>query len=626
MSTRSVIKSLRSFQWLILFILAVASSCMTVGSARADDDLRAILHKRAGGAGGRGTPWQRGRGDSGSPLGIGGREGQGGRREITPYPLPLTPYPSPLTTHPSSLTPPLPPPEELLEQPPITPTREKVNNDTLPSKLTVQRFEVIGSTVFKPETFAKVTAPFIGKPMSYAELLEVRSAVTQFYVEQGYITSGAYIPQQELKDGVVKIQVVEGDLEEIKVIGNKRLNSKYVRDRISVATSKPLNTPRLLQALQLLQLNPLIKNVSAELSTGSRPGTSLLQVRITEAPTEGVQLVTDNGRSPSVGTFRRQLQLTEANLLGQGDALSLAYANTDGSNTFDANYIFPINRRNGTIGFGFGTTSSKVIEPPFDELDIEADSRYYELSLRQPVVQTPNQELALGLQAVRQTSKTTLLDTPFPLSVGADALGNTKVTALRLFQEWTSRNSQEVFAARSEFSLGLGAFNATVNDDAADSRFFAWHGQAQWVRLLAPDTLLLVRGDLQLADSELVPLEQFGLGGQESVRGYRQDAFLSDNGAFISTELRLPILRVGSRQQGVLQLIPFVDIGTAWNSSGKNNPSPNTLASVGLGLQWQQSERFKVRLDWGIPLVDVDLRERTWQENGLYFSVIYTPF
>lgn len=67
---------------------------------------------------------------------------------------------------------------------------------------------------------------------------------------------------------------------------------------------------------------------------------------------------------------------------------------------------------------------------------------------------------------------------------------------------------------------------------------------ARTSRLLAPDTLLLVRGDVQLSTTSLVPLEQFSLGGFQNVRGYRQDLLLSDNGAFASAEVRLPILRL----------------------------------------------------------------------------------
>jgi len=88
------------------------------------------------------------------------------------------------------------------------------------------------------------------------------------------------------------------------------------------------------------------------------------------------------------------------------------------------------------------------------------------------------------------------------------------------FSDWT--RATEVIAARSEFSLGIGAFNATINDDLPDSRFSLGGGRRSGAP--PPDTLL-IRGDVQLSDRALVPIEQFSLGGLESVRGYRQDLY-----------------------------------------------------------------------------------------------------
>jgi len=519
----------------------------------------------------------------------------------------------------------LPSPEDLLELSPSTPILPEVRSGTIPGAITVQRFEVVGSTVFSPETLARVTAPFTQRPIAFAELLQARSAVTKLYTDQGYSTSGAFIPPQRFQGGVVKIQVVEGGLEAINVSGTQRLNRSYVRNRLKRATSKPLNVPRLLEALQLLQLNPLIKTLSAELSAGLNPGTSLLEVRVTEAQSFRPQLVFDNNRSPSVGSFQRGIQLTEANLLGLGDSLGLGYINTEGSNELNASYTLPLNASNGTLGLNYGMTRSHVTEPPFDRLDIDGNLRDYNLTFRQPLIQTPTREFALGLTAARRESDTSLLGIPFPLSLGADLQGRTRVSALRFFQEWTQRGTQSVLAARSQLSLGLGAFDATINETDPDSRFLAWRGQVQLVRLLAPETLLLLRSDVQLATSGLVPLEQFSLGGQESVRGYRQDALFSDNGAFASAEFRFPIYRAPS-QQSVLQLAPFIDFGTAWNTSERANLDTNTLVSIGLGLRWQLGDQLTARLDWGLPLVSIPSSERTWQENGFYFSVGYSPF
>ena len=519
---------------------------------------------------------------------------------------------------------PLPPPEQLLAPPTSPPTPEPIPGK-VPATISVEWFEFEGNTAISDEQLAEVTKPFTGKPITFAELFQARSAVTELYIRRGYITSGALIPPQTLDKGVVTIQVVEGGLESINVTGTRRLNPNYVRSRIAIATEKPLNRDRLLEALQLLQLNPLIQNLSAELSAGTEPGSSALEVRVTEAKTFNTQLSLDNSRPPSVGTERRRIQLSEANLLGLGDAISLGYSNTDGSNAWDVSYTLPTNPRNGTLRLSYGRTSSEVIESPFDRLDIEADSRYYELTLRQPLLQTPTQEFAFGVTATRQESETTLLGIPLALSPGADARGRTRISALRFFQEWTKRSSREVLAARSQFSVGIGAFDATINNDPPDSRFVSWRGQAQWVRLLAQDTLLLVRGDLQVADRALVPLEQFSLGGQQTIRGYRQDLLLTDNGVLGSAELRFPILRI-PRWNTLLQLAPFIDIGGAWNNSGRPDPDPGFLASLGLGLQLQVSDRISARLDYGVPLVSVDTNKRTWQEHGFYFSIIVNPF
>jgi len=233
--------------------------------------------------------------------------------------------------------------------------------------------------------------------------------------------------------------------------------------------------------------------------------------------------------------------------------------------------------------------------------------------------------LAVGLTLGRRTTRTELLgDIPFP-SPGADTEGRTTESVVRFFQEYTKRSSQSVFALRSQFNFGVDALGSTVNVEPPDTRFFSWRAQAQWVRLLAPEMLLIVRGDLQLGDRPLLPIEQFGVGGQLSVRGYRQDLLLTDNGAFGSAEVRIPILRL-PKQQALLQLTPFIDYGQGWNNGESPNPDPSALVSAGFGLRLQVSNNFTARMDFGFPLVQVNSQKETLQEKGIYFSVVYTLF
>ncbi|MFB2935726.1 ShlB/FhaC/HecB family hemolysin secretion/activation protein [Aerosakkonemataceae cyanobacterium BLCC-F154] len=555
-------------------------------------------------------------------------------QQINPsQPVPRLPLP-PVTPPPPLPTPePLPPPSELLTPPsgtPSTPEALPLPSD-IPGEIKVEGYEVEGSTVFSKEDFDKVLQPFVGN-ISFAQLLQARSAITQLYVDNGYITSGAFIPPQTLTGGIVKIQVVEGSIEEIKVTGTGRLNPNYVRSRLRLGAKTPLNVNRLLQSLQLLQLNPLIRNISAELSAGTRPGLSVLEVTVRPERTFNATISLDNSSPPSVGVFRRQLSINQANLTGNGDTFAVNYSNTNGSNQVEANYILPVNARNGTIRLGFDWIKSSIIEEPFDQVDIGAVSYDYELSFRQPIILTPNQELALGLTFNRRESNTTLLGEPFQLSPGANEQGETRLSVIRFFQEWTQRESRSVFAARSQFSLGVGLFDASNRESGPDGHFFSWRGQAQWLRLLGGNAadpsgspILLIRADMQLADRPLVPLEQFALGGFDSVRGYRQDLFLTDNGILGSVEVRIPVYRLRDRP-GVFQVIPFIDVGSVWNNGDRENPDPSTIASIGVGLQWQMGERLRFRFDYGLPLVNTGLRERTLQEQGFYFSFQYNPF
>jgi filamentous hemagglutinin family protein len=510
---------------------------------------------------------------------------------------------------------------------------DKPSSPTLP----VQRFEAIGSTVFTPEQLAAVTQPFLQHPLTFDRLLEARSAIAQLYLDAGYLTSGAYIPPQIVQNGAVTIQVVEGQLENIVVRTNGRLNDRYIKHRLARIISEPVHPEGVLTALQLLQLDENIETISAELSPGVHSGTNLLTVTVQEKPLLGTQLTVDNNRAPSVGSFRQTVQTNFSNLLGLGDVATVAYSHTDGSNTWDAIYGIPLNSRNGTLSFYYGRGESKIVEVPFDELEIEADSQVYEIAYRQPfqsIQKKPRengedeyvfQEFALGFTASRRNSQTSLLGIDFPLSPGANDEGETRISALRFFQEWTQREDKQVFAARSQLSLGVGWFDATVNNNEPDSRFLAWRGQAQWVRRVTDNTLLLMRGDVQLSPNALLPFERFGLGGQDRIRGYRQDALLTDNGALASVELRLPIPVVSGRGR-LVQIAPFLDAGLGWNSDDRPNPEQNALLSAGVGLRMQFGNRLTARVDWGIPLVDLDSREKTWQENGLYFTIVSDLF
>jgi len=480
----------------------------------------------------------------------------------------------------------------------------------------------------------------VNRDLSAAELVLASEAITQRYVDDGYINSGAYVPEAVLEGGPAEIRVLEGSLDAINVnvepprkafsLGQS-LKPGYVERRLARATDAPLNINKLVDGVRLLELDPVIESVSTELVPGTETGTSTLNVTVLPAKPFEASVSVDNSRSPSVGSIQQQLNVSQANLLGVGDRLNIAASRSSGSNSVNLGYSIPVNARNGTLGLSFSRSSSKVVEAPFDELDIESKARTYEVSYRQPIIQTPNEELGLSLKAFRRASEGFFLDgaTPFP-SRGSDEDGRTRISALRFGQDWTKRQPKQVLSLQSEFSLGLGLFDATVssNNDASqpDGQFFAWRGRGQWVRRLGSDVLLSVKGDTQLAANPLLSSEQFGLGGVGTVRGYRSNSLLTDSGWLASAEVQVPVVRI-PKWDSTIKLVPFLDMGGGWNLGVQEQPETSRLMSTGVGVLWDLGDRFRARLDWGFPLTSIEGNDgESLQEKGINFSVRWNGF
>jgi hemolysin activation/secretion protein len=514
-----------------------------------------------------------------------------------------------------------PQPAPLKSAPDISPNPQpQINSE----EINVLRYEIVGSTVFSDRELATITQPFTGR-VTFDGLQSAQKAIEQLYIDRNYLTSGAYIPtgQRLSIDGaVVKIQIVEGRLEDIKIVGTQRLNPDYIRSRLALATQQPLNNDRLIEGLRLLQQDPLIENITAELSGGIQPGTNLLEIKVRERNTLTAEIGVNNNRASSIGTIQRRAQISQANLTGAGDNLILAYNNTDGSNGIDTSYTIPLNASQTTLSFNAGGSNSQIIEAPYQPLDLNTKSRYYEVNIRHPIIRRAErdatQEFAVSLTGSKIESTSAFGDIPFPLSRGADDNGRTSVSALRFAQEYIQRDNQSVLTLRNQLNFGLNALNSTINNNAPDSRFFTWQIQGRYLKQLANNTDLIVQGKVQLADRSLLSLEQLSIGGQNTVRGYRQDTLIADNGAFASVEWQLPL---NNSTNNIFQLTPFIDVGTVWN----NNSNPNTLLSTGVGLQWR-TDRLNARIDWGIPLINYPTQKGSWQDNGLYFSIRYFLF
>ena len=456
---------------------------------------------------------------------------------------------------------------------------------------------------------------------TFEDLVCLRSRITQLYLAKGYVTSGAFLANnQDLSNGIVTIQVVEGELEDIVITGLERLQESYLRSRLELAAQKPLNKNDLETGLQLLVINPLFKTVDAELTAGQKTGSNVLLINVKQARSFTAGIGVNNYRAPSIGEFQGSVNLAHGNFLGFGDRLSAEYGVTEGLDIYNVGYTIPWNAYDGTIGFSYNNSDSGIIEAQFRDLDIKSETESYAVDLRQPLTRSPNQEFTLGFGLDIRRRRTFFGDEPYSFSVGVEN-GKSNTTVLRFSQDWVKRDTKSVLAARSQFNIGIDAFDATINDTGTDGQFLVWQGQFQWVKQLSPRVLFIARVGGQFTGDSLLSLEKFSLGGVSTVRGYEENQLVTDSGVLGTLELRIPV----TKNPSTLNLNPFVEFGTGWNND-EPNPENSTIASIGLGMDWAIGGGLLFNVDYGIPLIDVNNQGNSLQENGFHVSFRYQPF
>lgn len=497
----------------------------------------------------------------------------------------------------------------------------------------IKQIKLTGNTVFSEQELKQMTQRYENRTVTNQELQSLKYILSRYYIDHGYINSGIILPDQEIKNGIIHFQVIEGELSKLQISGNAWLRSAYIDDRIRQSFETPLNIKDVQNRLLILQQDPLIERINAELSPGLKPGQSRMNLSLVEARPYQAGFVVANDRSPSIGGVSGRLWLRHNNLTGFGDALSFNYTATEGLNDFSGSYSLPLTAYDTRLSLYYQNSESDVVENAFNKIPISSRAETYGASLAQPLYRTPNQTFSVALAFEYRSSKTFLDDDPFSFSIGVPEVGEEKgesnISVLRFSQEWLDRNQNQVIAARSTFNLGLNTLGATNNSNGiADGEFFVWLGQFQWIKRLPwLNSQLLFHADVQLAHDSLLPLEKFSIGGRRSVRGYRENQFVRDNGAATSLEWRIPVFRLpipgisNAITDGSVQLATFADFG--WSENTDSLPeNPNTIGSWGLGILWDPSSKIHAEFYWGLPFRSIkEGTEHDMQDFGIHFQV-----
>ncbi len=481
-----------------------------------------------------------------------------------------------------------------------------------------------------PETIQElqpIVAPLLGKSVSRLDLDTLRLELLQKCKTLGFLYPSVILPSQQIKQGIVHYQVYEGHLTQINIEGAERLHEDYLRKRLQ-PDDGPLERTELQERFQLLLTDPLIERVNGALRPGANPGDAILDLSVKRAKPYELHLGMDNYTPPTVGSYTGHLDGTVRNLTGWGDFLRLNLNGSGGTKGISSYFSMPLNAYDTRLNLGFQGSEANVIESHLKSLDIQNNFMDVNIGVSHPLYHTINRIFSVESQFAYRQTHTLLQNSAFPAAFGNEDNGKATVSVVRLIQNYLDRDVDRVLSFRSSFNIGIDAFDATTHsDNKPDSHYFSWLGQLRYVHNLDQrGTQFFFRGDVQLASRNLLPLERFALGGVYTIRGYRQNEMVRDEGYALGFELRYPLILPNEANGHKLNLVPFYDLGGAWNldaNGSKVDDVYQTLMGIGMGLQWSW-EQFDADFYWARalshhpPLSNID---NDIQDQGIYFRL-----
>jgi hemolysin activation/secretion protein len=493
----------------------------------------------------------------------------------------------------------------------------------------------------------------IGRPVPLDRLLALTQLINLAFVRNGYVNSGVLLAGPPPVDGgVLVVRPVYGRAAaasdgsagprvRFAERGRGGLSERYVRARLAAAEAVPFNAVRLEEEFRRLAQDPAVRTVGADLTPGAAAGEAELDVVVDPAERYDVYADVANSRSPSIGGERYAVGGSFRNLLVAGDLVSAEAGVTGGRGDGTLGYQAPLASPSTLLTLRGGYDRAAVVDPILRPLGIRSTDWFVEGGLGWRAFDIPlapaaeggrlrdARSLTLGLRLAHREQRTWLLGQRFSFSPGS-VDGLSRYTAARLTADFVQRGVTQVLAVSAVGSQGLGGthFEAAGRlDPAGDFRVLLV--QASYARRLDDRLELRLRGAAQWASGPLYTGERFSLGGENTVRGYRENLLLSDGGAFASVELARAFSLDGARRGpgrpswGSFSLSVFADAGVARN---RRAPDPKPLASIGASVTWTPSDAVFARLTYGKALRHAGIEgHRDLQDRGIGFRVTVRP-
>ncbi|WP_338923995.1 ShlB/FhaC/HecB family hemolysin secretion/activation protein (plasmid) [Pseudomonas silesiensis] len=442
----------------------------------------------------------------------------------------------------------------------------------------INQFIIEGNSVIPVAALNQIAAPSQGKELTLAEIQGVAEGISDYYHQRGYFLAKAYLPRQEIADGKIKIQVLEGQYDQVTIKNTSRTADAIIQRFVTDLHPDDVVERETLERQMLLISDLPAVEVKSTLKPGTRVGTTSLDVEAKNSGLISGYVDADNYGNEYTGTNRVGVTVNVNSPLGIGDQLTTRMMTSEDKQQYGRiAYQAPV----GGSGLQLGTSFSEMdykIGKELTDFDAHGNSRITSLFALYPVLRTRQ----TNINAIAQFDNTVLKD-------DVDLFDS---KSKKTINSWTLGLSGSTF---DDF-LGGGMNNFAVNyhagvlniqsaavkdiDDQSarsDGHFTKIDGMLSRTQRVTDKLNLTTKLSAQVADNNLDSAEKFDIGGSQGVRAFKQGDSSGDTGWLANVDLRYSLT-------DMVVLNTFYDVGQVHVNKKSWDDSDNKATRSGTGV------------------------------------------
>lgn len=487
---------------------------------------------------------------------------------------------------------------------------DKLPNKEVSFKLNSIKFT--GNTCFTEEQLMDLICERVGSEVTINDLITMANMVTEYYQQNGYISTIAYLPPQKVQDGNVEIVVMEGKYGKVEIEGNKWARDKFVRATYlkdkNIETEKVLNVRDIQETLREMNASGYMKGQVSMVDNEESAQYTDLTLQMKDRFPIDFDFRFDNQGRDAIGLNRAVFFAGMYNLTGWGDKLLSTTALARRSVSQGVFYSVPIGRHETKLNLGY-SYSGLTMGEQWKEFDIKGHSHNFFAGLSRRLVKTENYKLYGDISLDIRNTKSTIGEQKF-------LLNEYKTRALRVNFTNIKDDFYGKWFGNIGASVGLPIMDAS---DEYDGYHYDWLPTNKFVKvnaniarlqILPMRSMAIIQAGGQWASHGLYPSEKMQFGGISSVRGYEEGFLLSDYGVTASLEFRshIPFLN-----RILPEKLKFIDDSIQWaafydagwfGNVGTDTYGPSYVMSVGGGLIVRLTRYLSGNVYIGIPIGD----------------------